>query len=87
MSRKIRVISSFNKKGLNSYGQRMIDTFSSNWPKDIELVIYAENCNPSISQHKRRITIIDQNKEVEDLLEFKRRWSKSLKAKSSVPIP
>ena len=43
---KYTVITTFNQSGLDTYGQRMIDSFEQYWPTDVDLVVYAENCRP-----------------------------------------
>ena len=43
---KYTVVTTFHEKGMHEYGQRMIDTFEQLWPSDVDLVIYAENCQP-----------------------------------------
>ena len=43
---KYTVITSFHEEGLKQYGQRMVSTFEQHWPKDVDLVICAENCQP-----------------------------------------
>ena len=42
----ILVVTTFHKPGLDSYGQRMLDTFATNVDKRIKLVCYAEDCDP-----------------------------------------
>ena len=41
---KYTVITTFNADGYAKYGQRMIQTFLQNWPQEVTLVVYAENC-------------------------------------------
>lgn len=52
---KYTVITSFNQEGLKQYGQRMIDTFEANWPKEVDLIVCAENCKPNISRNNTRV--------------------------------
>ena len=44
-SMKYTVVSTFNAAGYEKYGQRMIQTFLKNWPQEVSLVVYAEDCN------------------------------------------
>ena len=68
---KYTVITTFNQAGLDTYGQRMIDTFEQHWPADIDLMVYAENCQP---QRKRSNTqIIDILATNSDLRAFVKR--------------
>lgn len=52
---KYTVITSFNDTGLKQYGQRMIDTFESQWPAEVDLIVCAENCNPKTSRPNTKI--------------------------------
>jgi hypothetical protein len=73
MSRKFAVVTTFHEAGLKKYGQRMIDTYLQNWPKEVTLHLYPENCNPKILDHSR-ITLTDVETGVPDLKSFKGRW-------------
>jgi hypothetical protein len=41
---KYTVVTTFNQSGYKQYGQRMIQTFLQNWPAEVTLVVYAEEC-------------------------------------------
>ena len=79
---KISVVTTFHEEGLKRYGQRMIDTFIENWPKEITLHIYPENCNPAIKDHSR--VTLKRLEEVEELRKFKERWKNVPKANGDV---
>jgi len=79
---KISVVTTFNEEGLKKYGQRMIDTFIQNWPKEITLHLYPENCNPKVSDHSR-ITL-KRLEEIPELMAFKNRWKDVPKANGNV---
>jgi hypothetical protein len=79
---KISVVTTFHEEGLKKYGQRMIDTFCENWPKEIKLYVYAEKCNPKIKDHSR-IILIDLDS-VKELTEFKNKWKDVPKANGDV---
>jgi hypothetical protein len=79
---KIAVVTTFNEEGLKRYGQRMIDTFTQNWPKEITLHLYPEMCNPRIPDHSR-ITL-KRLEEVPELMAFKNRWRDVPKANGDV---
>ena len=72
MHRRFSVVTTFNQSGYEKYGSRMIDTFLANWPIDIELHVYAENCQ--ISQSADNLRVIDFVRAVPELTEFKQRW-------------
>jgi len=79
---KIAVVTTFHEQGLKDYGQRMIDTFCENWPKEVILHIYPEKCNPRISDHKH-VTLTDLES-VAALTNFKNRWENDPKANGDV---
>ena len=79
---KIAVVTTFHEEGLKKYGQRMIDTFIQNWPKEITLHIYPEKCNPRISDHSR-VTLTDLDS-VKELTAFKEKWKNIPKANGDV---
>jgi hypothetical protein len=54
---KYTVITTFNQSGLDTYGQRMIDTFEQYWPADVNLLVCTENCQPRTT--KPNVKIID----------------------------
>lgn len=71
--RKIAVVTTFHDKGLKTYAQKMIDTFCQNWPKEVTLHLYPENCNPRVPDHSR-IVLTDLSTSVPQLSAFKDRW-------------
>lgn len=61
---KYTVITTFHQAGLELYGQKMIDTFERYWPDNVNLVVYAENCNPQFSKPNVEITqLLEVSKE------------------------
>jgi hypothetical protein len=79
---KISVVTTFHEKGLKQYGQRMINTFCENWPKDVLLFVYPEKCNPQVPDHSRLVLIdLDSVKELSD---FKETWKDIPKANGDV---
>ena len=79
---KISVVTTFHEEGLNRYAQRMIDTFIQNWPREIILHIYPENCNPAIKDHSR--VTLKRLEEVNELVKFKEKWRNVPKANGDV---
>jgi hypothetical protein len=79
---KIAVVTTFNSDGLHRYGQKMINTFIENWPKEIKLHIYPEKCNPAIRDHDH-VTLTDLDS-VQELTAFKQRWQGVPKATGDV---
>jgi len=79
---KIAVVTTFHEEGLKKYGQRMINTFIENWPKEITLHIYPEACNPAIRDHNR--VTLKRLEEVPELTAFKNQWRDVPKANGDV---
>lgn len=79
---KIAVVTTFNDKGLKKYGQRMINTFIQNWPKEITLHVYPEECNPQVPDHSRMT--LKRLEEVPELQAFKEKWKNVPKANGDV---
>jgi hypothetical protein len=76
---KIAVVTTFHSDGLEKYAQRMINTFCDNWPAEVILHLYPENCNPAIRDHNR--VTLKRLEEVEELMTFKNIWQGVPKAK------
>lgn len=79
---KYAVVTTFHEAGLLQYGQRMIDTFCQNWPTEVTLHIYPENCVPTIVDSSR--VTIKKLEDVDDLMSFKNRWKGVPKANGDV---
>ena len=77
MPRKFAVVTTFHDAGLKQYGQNMINSFEKNWPEEVKLYAYAEDCTP----YKSKDNIV-----VRDLMstgpiaEFKNKWRNIPKA-------
>jgi hypothetical protein len=54
---KYTVITTFHQEGLELYGQNMINTFEQHWPDSVDLIVYAENCEPHTT--KSNVQVID----------------------------
>lgn len=79
VQRKFAVVTTFNKSGYDLYGRRMIDTFLKNWPSEIKLYVYAEDC--TIDQMADNLIVRSMP---EELLKFKSRWAGIPKANGDV---
>ena len=79
---KYAVVTTFHEDGLLKYGQRMIDTFNTNWPNDVQLYLYPEQCSPTVPESDR-ITIIPLES-VNALNDFKNKWKNVPKANGDV---
>jgi hypothetical protein len=78
---KYTVITTFNSQGYKQYGQRMIRTFLENWPADVMLVVYAEDC--VIAESANNLVVKNLNTVVE-LVTFKKIWRGVPKANGDV---
>ena len=81
----IKVVTTFHPEGLSLYGQRFIDSFSQKVDKQIELIVYAETCEPK-NPDPSQIKIIPQT-EVVKLINFKNKWKDVPKANGKCPWP
>lgn len=80
--RRFSVVTTFNQSGYDRYAKRMIDTFLANWPKDIDLWVYAEDCD--VKQIDPRLNVINFHLAVPELVAFKQRWGNDPKARGEV---
>jgi hypothetical protein len=81
---EIIVLTTFHQPGLDTYGQRFLDSFAQRVDKRIKLLVYAENCNP-VNPDPEQITILDAVKELPKLNAFKERWANIDKANGIPP--
>jgi hypothetical protein len=81
--RKFIVVTTFHDEGLKKYAQRMIDSYMQNWPRDVQLYLYAQDCNPRIKDHER-VQLFDLHSSVPDLVTFKNKWKNVPKANGDV---
>lgn len=79
---KYSVVTTFNAAGYEKYGQRMIQTFIKNWPNDVELLVYAEDC--TVTESAANLKVFDLNASSPDLVAFKQRWQGVPKANGDV---
>ncbi len=70
---KYAVVTTFNEAGYQSYAKKMIQSFMSNWPKEVKLYLYPEHVNPGIPSGAN-IELIDLETGVPDLVTFKNKW-------------
>lgn len=82
---KIAVVTTFHKKGYESYGQRMIKTFLKNWPTDVTLHVYSEDCE--IVERAENLKIYDLHQASPELVAFKNKWKNIPKAIGQQAIP
>jgi hypothetical protein len=69
---KYIVCTTFNAAGYAKYGRRMIQTFLKNWPKEVQLVVYAEGC--VVVESAPNLTVHDLETASPELMVFKARW-------------
>jgi len=73
MTRSISVVTTFNQAGYEKYGQRMIRTFLQNWPANVILHVYSENC--TVKENAPNLHVHDLHAESQDLVNFKKKWA------------
>lgn len=67
---KYTVITTFHQQGLEQYAQRMINTFEANWPKEVDLIVCAENCQPQTSRSNTYIVdLLDSDADLRQFID------------------
>lgn len=79
---KYTVITTFNSDGYNVYGKKMIQTFLQTWPKDVELWVYAEDCQ--VAETAPNLKVFDFHSTSADLVAFKNKWKNVPKANGDI---
>jgi len=81
----IKVITTFHPEGMQVYGQRFIDSFAQNVDDTIQLIVYAENCQPH-NPNAEQIKILPAT-DIIKLSQFKSKWKDVPKANGKCPWP
>jgi hypothetical protein len=76
------VVTTFHREGYEKYGQRMIETFIKNWPQEVKLYVYTENCE--VSQSAPNLIVKDLHTSSPELVKFKETWKSVPKANGDV---
>jgi hypothetical protein len=76
------VVTTFHRSGYEQYGKRMIETFIKNWPTEVKLYVYAENCE--ISESAPNLIVRDLHQSSPSLVKFKETWKNVPKANGDV---
>jgi len=83
--RKFAVLTTFNQQGLQLYGQRFINSFVDRMPDEIDLYVYAERCTPSIRKNKKNILVLDHERSLPKMVEFKKKYKNDPRATGMGP--
>jgi hypothetical protein len=73
MSGKFSVVTTFHQPGYVTYGKRMINTFLQNWPVEVNLYVYAEDC--AVEESASNLHVLNLHHVSPELVEFKQQWS------------
>jgi hypothetical protein len=76
------VVTTFHRAGYEKYGQRMIQTFIKNWPSEVKLYVYAEDCQ--IVESAPNLIVKDLHGSSLELVKFKEIWKNVPKANGDV---
>lgn len=76
------VVTTFNQDGYEKYGRRMIETFLKNWPSNVILMVYAENCQ--VTEIADNLIVRDLHTSSHELVDFKAKWKNVAKANGDV---
>ena len=79
------VVTTFHKAGYEKYGKRMIQTFIKNWPKEVTLFVYAEDCE--VTETAENLKIFDLHQSSPELVAFKNKWKDVPMANGKLAIP
>jgi len=79
---KYAVVTTFNAKGYEQYAKKFLNTFIENWPKQVQLFVYTENC--SINENSDNLIVYDLNQVSEDIVNFKNKWKNVPKANGDI---
>ena len=85
MPRKFAVLTTFNQQGLQTYGQRFLNSFVDRMPDEIGLYIYAERCTPVLRKNDKVIKVFDHEKTLPDMVAFKKKYHKDPRATGMGP--
>lgn len=78
----ISVITTFHKSGYELYAKNMITSFLKQWPSEIKLYVYHENCE--VTEQADNLIKLDLHESCPDLVAFKQRWKNIPKANGDV---
>jgi hypothetical protein len=73
VSSQFSVVTTFNQSGYAAYGKRMIGTFLQNWPVNVNLYAYAEDC--TVAESATNLHVLDLHCVSTELMIFKQKWS------------
>lgn len=79
---KISVVTTFHQAGYEKYGRRMIETFLKNWPSEVTLYVYAEDC--VVTETANNLMVLDLHKASPELCAFKEKWRNVPKANGDI---
>lgn len=79
---KYAVVTTFHAVGYQKYASKMIDTFLQNWPTEVDLLVYPEDC--AVTQVAPNLTVRDLHAHSPNLVAFKQRWGNDPKANGLV---
>ena len=82
MKNSFSVVTTFHREGLQQYAQRMIDTFCENWPSEVHLYLYPEQCMPQIPP--RPNLTYTPLESVREWCDFKRIWQHEPRANGDI---
>ena len=85
--KNITVVTTFHQAGLEKYGQRFLDSFAERVDNRVNLLVYAEDCTPSVDPMCENIKVLNAKEVLPKLTAFKERWGDVPKANGKCPWP
>ena len=82
MSRKFSVVTTFHQQGYEKYAQRLLQTFQANWPQQVTMLAYPEDCQ--VQESYSNLQVRDLHASSPELVAFKKRWGDDPRARGLV---
>ena len=76
------VVTTFHAMGYQTYASRMIDTFLTNWPREVTLYAYPQDC--TVTQLAANLVVRDLHTSIPKLVQFKQQWQSDPRARGEV---
>ena len=73
--KKFTVVTSFYKNDKHLCTQKFIEAFEKNMPHEVDLLLYAENCDSKVPRSHRKIKIVPIEKSLVKLTQFRQKYT------------
>lgn len=76
------VVTTFNANGYNQYAQKFLKTFIENWPVEVKIYAYTEDCQ--VREDSPNLVIRNLHESSQDIINFKNKWKDVPKANGDI---